>query len=92
MNITNTQELKQALRAGPYAWPGGYPTFFLAADGEPLCHKCVRRGFKSVLWEMHKPKQGDMFRVIAHEINYEDAALHCAHCEEPIESAYGEEQ
>ncbi len=52
----------------------------------------MRRGFKSVLWEMYKPKQGDMFRVIAHEINYEDAALHCAHCEEPIESAYGEQQ
>ena len=92
MKINDTKELKQALRDGPYAWPGGYPTFFLAADGEPLCHTCVKRYFKQVIYEIYRPRAGDMFRVIGQEINYEDEHLHCAHCEEQIQSAYGEQQ
>jgi len=92
MKINNTKELKQALRDGPYAWPGGYPLYFIAADGEPLCHKCVRGNFKQVIYETYRPRAGDMFRVIGQEINYEDEHLHCAHCEEQIQSAYGEQQ
>ena len=92
MKINNTKELKQALRDGPYAWPGGYPLYFIAADGEPLCHTCVKRNFKQVIYETYRPRAGDMFRVIGQEINYEDEHLHCAHCEEQIQSAYGEQQ
>ena len=29
--------------------------------------------------------------VIAYEINYEDETMYCDHCNEKIESAYGEE-
>ena len=92
MNINNTKELKNALRAGPYAWPGGYPTFFIAADGEPLCHACVKGNYRLVLEEMRHPTRHDQWRPIAVDINYEDEHLYCAHCEEKIESAYGEEQ
>lgn len=90
MKINNTKELKQALRNGPYAWPGGYPTFFIASDSEPLCHDCVKRNFKQVIYETYRPRAFDMFRVIAQEVNYEDEHLYCAHCEKKIESAYGE--
>jgi hypothetical protein len=92
MKINNTTALKNALRAGPYAWPGGYPTFFLTAEGDPLCHQCVRDNFKLVLEETRHPSPLDGWRTIGHEINYEDAALHCAHCGEQIEAAYGEQQ
>ena len=90
MKINNTKELKDALRAGPYAWPGGYPTYFIAADCEPLCHDCVKNNFKQVIYETYRPRQGDMFRVVGQEINYEDTDLHCAHCEKQIEASYGE--
>lgn len=90
MNIKNTTDLKVALRAGPYAWPGGYPTYFIAADGEPLCHNCVKRNFKQTVYETYRPRQGDMFRVVGQEINYEDNNMHCAHCEQQIPAAYGE--
>ena len=88
--INNTKELKDALRAGPYAWPGGYNTYFIAADCEPLCHECVRNNFKQVVYETYHPRAFDMFRVVGQEINYEDQHLHCAHCEKQIEAAYGE--
>lgn len=88
MKINNTRELKQALRNGPYAWPGGYNTYYVAADGEPLCHDCVKNNFKRVIYETYRPRQGDMFRVVGQEINYEDDNLYCAHCEKPIEPAY----
>lgn len=91
MKINNTKELKQALRDGPYAWPGGYNTYFIADDGEALCHTCVKDNFRQVLtaviWQ-----SANGWHTVAVDINYEDEHLYCAHCEEKIESAYGEEQ
>lgn len=90
MKINNTKELKQALRNGPYAWPGGYNTYFIAADCEPLCHDCVKDNYRLVLGEMRYPTWHDQWRPVAVDINYEDTDLHCAHCEKPIEASYGE--
>ena len=91
MKISNTTELKAALRNGPYAWPGGYNTYFYTADREPLCHTCVRDNFKLVIGEMRRPSWRDEWRVLAIDINYEDEHMHCANCNEHIESAYGEQ-
>ena len=90
MKIKNTSELKNALRNGPYAWPGGYRTFFLTADCEPLCHTCVMDNFKLVLGEMKHPTWRPQWRVIGVDINYEDQHCHCANCNEHIEAAYSE--
>jgi hypothetical protein len=35
-------ELKSILRAGPYAWPGGYPLYFLTIDGGTLSFAAVQ--------------------------------------------------
>ncbi len=80
----NTQELKQALRAGPYAWPGGYPLYFIADDGEPLSFAAVRENFHQVLDAM---RHGNGAVVV----NWEGGELHCAHTGERIPSAYAEE-
>ena len=90
MKINNTNDLKNALRNGPYAWPGGYPTYFIAADCEPLCHDCVKDNYRLVLGEMRHPTLHDQWRPVAIDINYEDQHLHCAHCNVEIEPAYGE--
>lgn len=89
MKINNTKELKQALRNGPYAWPGGYNTYFIADDGEALCHECVKDNFKQVLTAVKDQDAGD-WHLVAIDINYEDDNLYCAHCGVEIESAYGE--
>jgi hypothetical protein len=92
MNINSTTALKNALRNGPYAWPGGYPVYCIAADSAPLCFDCVKNNFKLVLGEMRAPSRNDQWRVVAIDINYEDTDCWCAHCEKQIESAYGEEK
>jgi len=91
MKITNTTELKTAIRNGKYVWPGGYNTYFIAQDCEPLCHDCVRDNFRLVLQEMRHPSWHDQWRVVGIDINFEDAHLHCINCNEHIEAAYGEE-
>jgi hypothetical protein len=67
-----------------YAWPGGYPIVHITDDGGCLCPKCANA-------EGHTNDFSDGFRVVGSDINWEDTALFCDHCNERIESAYGEE-
>ena len=85
----NTTELKQALRSGRYAWPGGYPTFFLMSDGAAICHDCARDNFRDIV-EAIKSHSHNGWRVEGHAINFEDAWLTCDDCGAFIESAYAE--
>lgn len=89
MTINSTLQFKQALRAGPYAWPGGYPTFFLCDDGGALCCGCARKEARRIM-ESIRDKQSDGWRVIGADINWEDSDLICDHCNQPIEAAYSE--
>ncbi|MCK9600950.1 MAG: hypothetical protein M0R06_18050 [Sphaerochaeta sp.] len=57
-----------------HAWPGGYPLYYLCKDGV-LCPDCAT---------------DDQWLIVGVGINYEDTALYCDHCQELIESAYGE--
>lgn len=83
-----TQDIKGRLRAGEYAWPGGYQLYFLASDGEALSFKAVRENLKQVLRSTYY-RLHDGWTIDACEINWEDPALYCAHTGERIESAYG---
>jgi len=89
MNINTVKDLKQALRNGPYAWPGGYPLYFITSDGAALSFKAVRENLRCVIWSI-KNKVSDGWRVQAMAINYEDNDLYCDHTGEKIESAYSE--
>jgi hypothetical protein len=89
MNINTVKDLKQALRNGPYAWPGGYPLYFITSDGAALSFKAVRENFRCVIWSI-KNKVNDGWRVQAMDVNYEDNELYCDHTGEKIESAYAE--
>ena len=90
MEIKSISDFRKAMRNGPYAWPGGYPCYFLTSDGESLSFKAVRQELKQVLWSIAH-KQNDGWRVIALDINWEDDNIFCAHTGERIESAYGTE-
>ena len=91
MNTYTTKDLKTQLRAGEYAWPGGYPLFFVANDGEALSFEAVRDNLKIVIHSM-RHQINDGWRVIGCDINYEDPSLFCAHTGKRIESAYAEEE
>lgn len=69
-----------------YAWPGGYPLYYVTKDSGVLCPKCVNDNLE-LLSDEYDPQ----WYVIGYEINYEDNSLYCDHCSERIESAYGDD-
>ena len=71
-----------------YAWPGGYPVFYVTADGGVLCPTCA--SCKEVRQAVIECPDDDQWRVVAADVNYEDDALFCDNCNERIESAYGD--
>lgn len=85
--ITNGKELCATLRAGEYAWPGGYPLFIGNEAGETLHFKCARENLHSLIHDLRHDHRSTPFYC---EINHEDTELYCDHCGEKIESAYGE--
>ena len=68
-----------------YAWPGGYPMYYLAADNGVLCPTCANK-FDS------ERDNATQLEPIAYDINYEDALLYCENCNKRIESAYAEDE
>lgn len=72
-----------------YAWPGGYPIFYVCADGECLCPKCVAENRELI--ESAPEYLDDQWNVIGQDINWEDSSMYCAHCNSRIESAYAED-
>jgi len=86
-----TYELKQALRAGPYAWPGGYPLYFLAADGCALSFEAVHGEIRQVMHALRHPGTDRDWQIIAVDVNWEDEYLFCAHTGQLIPCAYSDD-
>lgn len=76
-----------------YAWPGGYPIFYLAADSGVFCPDCAN---KEQLVKDADSQPGypdlDQWRIVAADINYENPDLYCDNCSKRIESAYAEDR
>lgn len=73
----------------PYAWPGGYPRFFITHDGAALSFNAAKSE-QQLIVESIKDQLNDGWTVIGCDINWEDESLYCDHTGEKIESAYGE--
>jgi hypothetical protein len=89
MTINTVAEFDQALENGAYAWPGGYPLFFLMSDGETLSFAAAKAE-SDLIRAAIADKSNDGWRVIAVDVNWEDGDLTCSHTGERIESAYAE--
>lgn len=90
MNIRTISDFRKAMRNGPYAWPGGYPLYFITSDGAALSFGAAREERRNIL-ESILHQLNDGWRVVAMDINHEDQDLYCSHSGEKIQSAYGEE-
>lgn len=83
-------------KANAYAWPGGYPMFYLCSDGGVLCPACVTKERARILrstYELskHSARSGhDEWAIEGVDVNYEDPDLYCDNCDSKIESAYAE--
>jgi hypothetical protein len=64
-----------------WAWPGGYPLYYVVADGGVLCAKCANDNLRLTL------SDDPQWRIVGMDINYEDGP-YCDHCNECAESAY----
>jgi hypothetical protein len=73
-----------------YAWPGGYPVFYVAADGGCLCPSCVESNLPEI--GQAREYRDDQWDIVGQVVNYEDPALFCDHCGARIESAYAEDE
>ena len=92
MEIKTISDFRKAVRSGPYAWPGGYPCYFIMADGEALSFKAAKAERRLLLHAIAHPEYLDkQWLPVAFEINWEDGDLLCSHTGERIESAYAED-
>lgn len=85
-------EIKTALRHGPYAWPGGYPMYFVTSCGEALSFAAVRKHWRDVCEAyIVRGCRGNGWLLEASAINWEDPELYCDETGERIESAYADD-
>mgnify|MGYP006349962565 FL=1 len=94
MKRTNTM-LDQARYAArnKFAWPGGYPLAVVMADGECLCPECTRKEWRQIVrntLDMIRNGADRSWMAAGAEVNWENNSLYCAHCNNQIQSAYGE--
>jgi hypothetical protein len=75
-----------------YAWPGGYPIFYLTADNGVMCPDCANGDRSSAPDLDPECPDDDQWRIIAAECNWEDPDLYCENCNNRIESAYAEDK
>lgn len=88
-NIKTPSDFGKSLKH-PYAWPGGYPTYYVTSDGAALCVECARKEGSRITASI-RDHCNDGWQVCHHDVNWEDCSLLCDHCGEQIESAYGDE-
>jgi len=83
-------QIKEQLRSGAFAFPGGYPKFFIMADSSVLSFESVLKEFKLICDAHIRKDLNSCWLVAGVDINWEDSNLFCEHSNKPIESAYGE--
>ena len=91
MRIETLCDFRRAMRHGPYVWPGGYPVYFITADGGALSYDAARANRREIISAIADNDARGGWRVAGLEINYEDDALYCDHTGARIPSAYGDD-
>ena len=79
-NIETVAQFKATLRAGQYAFPGGYELLFIANDGGAICFDCAKKEFHLIA-DSIRNGHNDGWRIVTCDMVdlYEDG-LACDHC------------
>jgi hypothetical protein len=80
-----TNDLKQFIRSGGFAWPGGYQMALLMADGEVIDAQAARENYRLI-----RRETGTDWAPVDVFIHWEGEPLICAHSGREIPSSYGE--
>lgn len=70
----------------PHAWPGGYTKVATMADGEAMCHACVKANYRQV---SNDTRHAGCWAVAGVDAHWEGEPLVCCNCNASIESEYG---
>jgi len=82
-------QFNKAIKAGAYAWPGGYAVLFLCKDSGVICFDCARKEQELIRSAIREPEYRDhQWQVVASFINWEDPALVCEHCNKVQKAEY----
>lgn len=84
--MINAERLSDG-RLAAFTSIGCYPIYYLTEDGGVLCPACANGEHGSEASETSEEKQ---WRLIACDVHWEGEPLSCDHCNEEIESAYGD--
>lgn len=74
-----------------YAWPGGYPVYYICKDESVLCADCANQQEKENAEQLADPEGMsllDMDILVGYGLNYEKDDLYCDKCSQLIECAY----
>lgn len=89
MTISEVKRWYHKGQANSYAWPGGYPIFYVTTDGAALCPRCMTAERKQIVRSTVENSR-DGWNVSGQDVNWEDSELYCDNCSKRIESAYAE--
>jgi hypothetical protein len=81
--------LKNFVRSGGYAWPGGYQMALLMVDGEVIDAQSARENYRLIRRAMQHPGTCRDWQAVDAFIHWEGEPLTCAHSGRDIPSAYG---
>ena len=91
MQEITIQQFEEYLQNGPFAFPGGYPLYFITADGCALSFDAAEEQREQIIDAIKEPGTNDQWQIIGIDVNWEDTDLVCGHNGKRIPSAYGEE-
>lgn len=81
-----------------FAWPGGYPLFYLFTDGGCICPECANANIEEIDAAMRDPRGNRAhssgcggWAIDGFDVNYEEE-LSCDNCGEAIPAAYVTEE
>jgi len=103
MHIKTVHEFIESLRSGAYTSVGGYPKYWITADGASFSHttclaNCARIA-RAIRGDVNRADRDParfyswndpQWRVVGYEINWENPTMICADSGERIPSAYAE--
>ena len=89
MSSYTVSQFDTQLTQGAFAWPGGYPLFFITSDGGCLSFEAAKENAELIRAAIAE-KSGNGWQITNCVVNWEDAELYCDHTGQRIPSAYAE--
>ena len=88
--VMTVSYFREIIDNGPYAWPGGYPLYFITSEGGALSFEAAEQNIENIEFSIREEVY-DEWHIAAVDINWEDINLYCDHTGKRIESAYAED-